>query len=90
MADKTRIVKLVTEILERQLGLDPAKIVSDANIVHDLGADTLDTVEILMDIEETFQIEIRDEDFEKVATVGDVVAYLEAHLPASTVVAETS
>ena len=81
MADKARIIKLVTDIIVRKLGVDPTKITPGVVITKDLGADSLDTVEIIMDVEETFQLTIKDSDLETISTVGDIITYLEAHLP---------
>jgi acyl carrier protein len=67
-----RIRALVAE----QLGVDPSELSPDANILEDLGADSLDVVEMVMAIEETFDIEIPDEDAEAIRTVGDVESYV--------------
>jgi acyl carrier protein len=76
MSDKN-IEQRLTDILSDQLGVDKTQINRDAQIVQDLGADSLDTVEITMALEEEFDIEIEDEDAEKLTTVGDVLTYLE-------------
>ena len=65
------------EIIAKQLGVSAAEVVPDASFVEDLGADSLDTVELVMAFEEAFGIEIPDEDAEKIATVGDAVKYIE-------------
>jgi acyl carrier protein len=59
-----------------QLGVDPGEMTPDANILEDLGADSLDVVEMVMAIEEAFDIEVSDEDAEAMRTVGDVEAYV--------------
>jgi acyl carrier protein len=70
----------IKEIIVEQLGVDADQITSDASFIDDLGADSLDTVELVMAFEEEFDIEIPDEDAEKIRTVRDVVNYLNAHL----------
>ena len=70
----------IKEIIVEQLGIDVAQITSDASFIDDLGADSLDTVELVMAFEEEFDIEIPDEDAEKIRTVRDVVNYLNTHL----------
>ncbi|MBL7073671.1 acyl carrier protein [candidate division KSB1 bacterium] len=66
----------VKEIIVDQLGVDPAQATNEAHFVDDLGADSLDTVELVMAFEEEFGVEIPDEDAEKITTVGDAVNYL--------------
>ena len=63
-------------LMAEQLGVEPAEMKSDANILEVLGADSLDVVELVMAIEEAFDIEIGDEDAEAIRTVGDVEAYV--------------
>ncbi len=70
----------VKEIIVNQLGVDPAKVTLEASFVDDLGADSLDTVELVMAFEEEFDVEIPDEAAEKIQTVGDAVKYLKEHL----------
>ena len=67
----------ITEIIVEQLGVKPEEVVSEASFVDDLGADSLDTVELVMALEEEFGIEIPDEDAEKIQTVGDAIRYIE-------------
>ncbi|MBR5894659.1 MAG: acyl carrier protein [Akkermansia sp.] len=69
----------VKEIIVEQLGVDPEKVTSDAKFIEDLGADSLDTVELVMTFEEKFSVEVPDEDAEKLKSVADVVAYIQAH-----------
>jgi len=69
--------KAVYEILVEQLDVDPAQITLDSKIQEDLGADSLDIMEIIMAVEERFQITIPDEESEKVRTVGDLLEALE-------------
>ena len=76
MDTKTRITKIIKE----QLGVEESEVKLEARFVDDLGADSLDTVEILMAIEEEFGIEIPDEDAENAKTVEDVISYINKHL----------
>ncbi len=66
----------VTEIIVEQLGVKPEEVTPEASFVDDLGADSLDTVELVMAFEEEFGVEIPDEDAEKIQTVGDAVKYI--------------
>lgn len=76
MADTEAKVK---EIIINELGVEPEKVTLEASFVEDLGADSLDTVELVMAFEEEFGIEIPDEDAEKLQTVGDAIRYLKEH-----------
>jgi acyl carrier protein len=69
----------VKEIIVEQLGVDPTEVVVGASFVNDLGADSLDTVELVMAFEEEFGIEIPDEEAEKIQTVGNAIDYVKAH-----------
>ena len=66
----------VREIIINELGVESEKVTDDASFVEDLGADSLDTVELVMAFEEEFGIDIPDEDAEQMRTVGDAIAYL--------------
>jgi acyl carrier protein len=66
----------VKEIIAKQLGVNPSEVVAEASFVDDLGADSLDTVELVMAFEEAFGIEIPDEDAEKIAKVQDAIEYI--------------
>ena len=66
----------VREIIVNELGVEPEKVTDDASFVEDLGADSLDTVELVMAFEEEFGIDIPDEDAEQMRTVGDAISYL--------------
>ena len=67
----------VKKIIVEQLGVNPEEVTKEASFVDDLGADSLDTVELVMALEEEFDSEIPDEEAEKLKTVGDVVSYIE-------------
>lgn len=70
------IEKRVTEILCEQLGLKPEQVKPDADLVKDLGADSLDTVELVMTFEEEFSFEMSDEDAERMKNVSNIIEYL--------------
>ena len=70
----------IKEIIVEQLGVEESEITSDASFIDDLGADSLDTVELVMAFEEEFDIEIPDEAAEKIKTIRDVINYLNEHL----------
>ena len=70
----------VTGLIVEQLGISPDEVVSQASFVDDLGADSLDIVELVMSMEESFDIEIPDEDAEKIQTIGDAITYLKERL----------
>ncbi len=76
MAD---IEQKVKDIIINELGVDAEKVTTDASFVEDLGADSLDTVELVMAFEEEFGMEIPDEDAEKLQTVGDAISYIQTH-----------
>lgn len=69
----------VKEVVVEQLDCDPAEVKEESKFIEDLGADSLDVVELVMALEEKFDIEIPDEDAEKILTVGDVIKYVEDH-----------
>lgn len=73
------VFERVREIIVDKLGVDPADVVREASFANDLGADSLDTVELIMEFEKIFDTNIPDEDAEKIVTVGDAVDYLEAN-----------
>ena len=76
----TSIEERVKEISAEQLDVDPGTVNLDARFVEDLGADSLDTVELVMAFEEEFDLEIPDEDAEKIRTVGDAVQYIKENM----------
>ncbi len=77
MADNT--AAKVKDIIINELGVDPEKVTPEASFVDDLGADSLDTVELVMAFEEEFTIDIPDEDAEQMRTVGEAISYIEKH-----------
>jgi len=70
----------VKNIIVEQLGVDAAQVVAEASFIEDLGADSLDTVELVMAFEEEFDLEISDEDAEKLTTVGKAIEFLTSKL----------
>ena len=74
MADHASKIK---DIIEKELGVEREKLVPEASFIEDLGVDSLDIVELVMEFEKEFGIDIPDEDAEKLRTVGDAMAYLE-------------
>ncbi len=74
------ITAQVKEIIVEQLGVDEAQVKPEASFIDDLGADSLDTVELVMAFEDKFEIDIPDEDAEKLRTVGDAIEHLKAKL----------
>lgn len=77
MADD--IESKVKDIIVEQLGVDPAQVKPEASFVNDLGADSLDTVELVMALEESFDMEIPDEEAEKIQSVGQAISYIQTH-----------
>jgi acyl carrier protein len=74
------IEKRVKEIIVEQLGVNESEVTPEAKFVDDLGADSLDLVELVMALEEEYNMEISDEDAEKILTVGDAIEYIQAHV----------
>jgi acyl carrier protein len=70
----------VKKVVVEQLGVAETEITREASFVDDLGADSLDTVELVMALEEAFSIEIPDEDAEKIKTIGDTINYITSHV----------
>jgi len=73
------ITEKVKQIISEQLGVEEAEVTSTASFVDDLGADSLDTVELVMALEENFDIEIPDDAAEKIRTVQDAIDYIDKH-----------
>jgi acyl carrier protein len=76
MVEKS-IEEKVKDIIVEQLGVNPEQVTPQAKFIEDLGADSLDTVELVMAFEEEFNVEVPDEEAEKLQTVGDVIKYIE-------------
>ena len=74
------ITAKVIKIIVEELGVDEKEVTMDASFIEDLGADSLDTVELIMKFEEEFDIDIADEDAEKLTTVGKAIEYLKANI----------
>jgi len=79
MTDNSNKVK---DIIEKELGVEREKLSDEASFIEDRGADSLDIVELVMEFEKEFNIDIPDEDAEKLRTVGDALAYLNEKVPA--------
>ncbi|KAA6326214.1 Acyl carrier protein [termite gut metagenome] len=75
----SEIASRVKAIIVEKLGVEESEVTTEANFVNDLGADSLDTVELIMEFEKEFGISIPDDHAEKIGTVGDAVAYIEEH-----------
>lgn len=72
----SNVADRVTQIITDKLGVSEADVTAEANFIKDLGADSLDTVELIMEFEKEFDVSIPDEDAEKIQTVGDTIAYI--------------
>ena len=79
MAEKDAVFARLKQLILDQLEVDPGEITLDARFIDDLGADSLDIVELIMAIEEEFELEIPDEHAERIATVGQAVAYIKEY-----------
>jgi acyl carrier protein len=77
--DREKVMEEVRGILVEQLGVDPGEVREEASFQEDLNADSLDLVELIMEMEDRFKLKIPDEDAEKISTVGDAVDYVMAH-----------
>ena len=73
------VLERVTSIIVDRLGVDAEKVTLEASSKEDLNADSLDVVELIMELEDEFNLEISDEDAEKITTVGEVVNYIQSH-----------
>lgn len=80
MPSLDEIEKRVIEIVAEQMGVNKDQITRETSFVNDLGADSLDTVELVMELEEEFDINIPDEDAEKIQTVGQSIDYIKEHV----------
>ena len=79
MAD---MIAKVKDIIEKELGVEREKLTNEASFIEDLGADSLDIVELVMEFEKAFEVDIPDEEAEKLKTVGDAIAYLQGKVGA--------
>lgn len=77
--DKSSIREKVVDIVCEQMGASRDKVSDETSFINDLGADSLDTVELVMEFEDEFDLNIPDEDAEKIQTVGDAIRYIESH-----------
>lgn len=73
----TQIAAKVTSIITDKLGVEESQVTPEASFTNDLGADSLDTVELIMELEKEFDLSIPDEEAEKIVTVGDAIAFIE-------------
>jgi acyl carrier protein len=76
----SNIAEKVTKIVVEKLGVDPSQVVAEASFTADLGADSLDTVELIMEFEKEFNLSIPDEQAEGIQTVGQAVSYIESQI----------
>ncbi len=76
----SKVAEKVTAIIVDKLGVDASEITPEASFANDLGADSLDTVELIMEFEKEFNLSIPDEAAEKIVTVGDSISYLESQI----------
>lgn len=83
VAARKEIVEKVKLIISEQLGVDEAEVTSSASFMDDLGADSLDQVELVMALEEDFGLDVSDEDVEKMLTVQDAIDYVDKHAKSS-------
>jgi acyl carrier protein len=80
MAEEKTVEERVKDVIVTQLGVDPSEVKPEASFVDDLGADSLDTVELVMALEEEFGIEIPDEEAEKIKTVGEAIEHIKSKM----------
>ncbi len=80
MADTANLEGRVKDIIAEELGVEREKLTNDASFMEDLGADSLDTVELVMAFEKEFDLDIPDEEAEKLRTVGDALNYLQSRM----------
>ena len=79
MADKNAIADRIIEIVAEKMDKPKEEIVPEKSFVNDLGADSLDTVELMMDIEDEFDVSIPEEEAQKIVTIGDAIKYVQEH-----------
>ena len=80
MTDLSTVFERVSKVVVDRLGVDEGEVKLEASFRDDLGADSLDVVELVMELEDEFDMEISDEDAEKIATVGDAISYIESKI----------
>lgn len=80
MTNLSTVLERVTKVIVDRLGVDESEVKLEASFRDDLGADSLDVVELVMELEDEFEMEISDDDAEKVTTVGDTVSYIESKI----------
>jgi len=78
--EEQTIEERVKEIIIKQVGVNKEQVTNETSFVNDLGADSLDTVELVMEFEDAFDMNIPDEDAEKIQTVGDAIKYIKEHI----------
>lgn len=79
MSTEESVEEKVKEIIVKQMGANKDQVTSDTSFINDLGADSLDTVELVMELEDAFDMSIPDEEAEKMQTVGDAIKYIKEH-----------
>ncbi len=79
MSTEESVEERVKEIIVKQMGVNKDQVTPETSFINDLGADSLDTVELVMELEDAFDVSIPDEDAEKIQTVGDAMKYIKEH-----------